>query len=345
MDQQTSDEFDDDAVLDDLSSSEEESESDAHISEDEILNREQHVRASLRGSVANWQYLPVEKNIEFVDVEALLFSTASEEIKIICHRLKHYMRNIFPAVPFEKLTPAQLTVIWITQIADMLYQKINEEGNDTHYSKETIVGFIFHECMIMSYGCSPAKYFEFSTPDRFRKPAICSQVSPETYQDILRCLSATKKSNTSTSGTKAMTWEPPLSPNACLQSSQERIRQFCSKIAYVKGISILSKDDDLIRLRSQKVELALGTCRVRNPKKGFGVLHHALVSLLTGLFIGGHIPNISESTLQAVKCIFNALGKASGEVNLEEQMKGKLPNLVTMDRGYQSSVSLRLQPF
>ena len=53
-----------------------------------------------------------------------------------------------------------------------------------------------------------------------------------------------------------------------------------------------------------------------------------LVSLLTGLYLGGHIPNIGEGTVESVKCLFVALGKATGEINLEEQMRGKIPNIV-----------------
>ena len=109
---------------------------------------------------------------------------------------------------------------------------------------------------------------------------------------------------------------------------------FCSKFGFVKKVSILSLDDDLVRLRSLTVESSIGSSRVRNPKKGYGPQQHGLVSLLTGLYLGGHIPNINEGTVQSVKCLFLALAKATGEINLEEQMLGKIPNIVALDRGY-----------
>ena len=43
---------------------------------------------------------------------------------------------------------------------------------------------------------------------------------------------------------------------------------------------------------------------------------------------------MNEGTVESVKCLMVAVGKATGEVNLEEQMAGKIPNIVALDRGY-----------
>ena len=44
-------------------------------------------------------------------------------------------------------------------------------------------------------------------------------------------------------------------------------------------------------------------------------------------------PNIGEGTVESVKRLFVALRKATSEINLEEQMQGKIPNIVALDRG------------
>ena len=45
---------------------------------------------------------------------------------------------------------------------------------------------------------------------------------------------------------------------------------------------------------------------------------------------------MNEGTVESVKCLFLSLGKSTGEVNqvLEQQMAGKIKNMVALDRGY-----------
>ena len=58
--------------------------------------------------------------------------------------------------------------------------------------------------------------------------------------------------------------------------------------------------------------------------------------------MGGHVPTLNEGTVESVKCLFMALGKAIGQVNLEYQMAGKLPNIVSLDRGYVNKEVLKV---
>ena len=226
-----------------------------------------------------------------------------------------------------------MAVMWITPFLNEFYECVNVDPQLPHYSREICLGFVMHECMIMSYTTSPDSYFSDDTPGRYRKPPLSIHVTKGVYYDILRRISSRYKPQPLPSNF-AETWAPPLSPNIALQRVQESLRMFCSKFGFVKKVSILSLDDDLVRLRSLTVESSIGSSRVRNPKKGYGPQQHGLVSLLTGLYLGGHIPNINEGTVQSVKCLFLALAKATGEINLEEQMLGKIPNIVALDRGY-----------
>ena len=132
-------------------------------------------------------------------------------------------------------------------------------------------------------------------------------MSKTIYFDILRRLSHHYNVSPAESDISE-TWCPPFSPNVKVQHAQEVIRTFCSKFGYVPKKSILSLDADLLRLRSPVVEPSIGSSRIRNPKKGFGPMQHGLVSLLTGMYLGVHIPAMNEGTVESVKCLFLSLG-------------------------------------
>ncbi|KAF1781992.1 hypothetical protein GQ600_19596 [Phytophthora cactorum] len=117
----------------------------------------------------------------------------------------------------------------------------------------------------------------------------------------------------------------------------------------MERISIVSLDDDLIRLRSQSFD-DLGLSHIRNTKKGefdnmelkcyvkltaanvisrFGPVQHGIVSLLTGSFLGGHVAARGESTLEILQ---RSLYGASSESQI------RLPGIIhALDRGYQSA--------
>ncbi|KAE9259312.1 hypothetical protein PF008_g33398, partial [Phytophthora fragariae] len=86
----------------------------------------------------------------------------------------------------------------------------------------------------------------------------------------------------------------------------DTLRHVCSEIGFINEVSIASLDDDLLRLRSNSVD-DLGLTRIRNPKKGFGPAQHGIVSLVTGLFLGGHIASKGESVVDVVKILQRSL--------------------------------------
>ena len=295
---------------------------------DEIL-----VAAGAGQMQQGWEMLPDPPNFQFVEVESFLLDCVKDELKEIRKRTIDAFRKKYPQKSFSQMTASQLSVVWVTPYLNLLFDVVNEDVNRTHYSKEVCLGFILHEAMIMSYNTSAESYFDDSTPGRYRKPGVGIHVSKTIYFDILRRLSHRYNANPAENEISE-TWCPPFSPNVKVQHAQEVIRTFCSKFGYVPKKSILSLDDDLLRLRSPVVEPSIGSSRIRNPKKGFGPMQHGLVSLLTGLYLGGHIPAMNEGTVESVKCLFLSLGKATGEVNLEQQMAGKIKNMVALDRGY-----------
>ena len=77
------------------------------------------------------------------------------------------------------------------------------------------------------------------------------------------------------------------------------VRTTGSELAFVSGVTKVALDDDLLRMRSKKV-LAAGYNHINDPAKGLGVIHHGAVSVGTGLYIGGHVAALKESTLDCV---------------------------------------------
>ena len=146
-------------------------------------------------------------------------------------------------------------------------------------------------------------------------PMASEGISKCRYRDLLRSLSA----NTS---------DMPLEPSDPQKHFMEDVSRICRTIAFVKNKSILSFDDDHLRLRSHGVEDA-GFVRIRNPK-AFGPVFHAIISMGTGLFQGGHIARRNESNTDCAKHCLMSLDHQRLEKNLE------LKQIFACDRGYSS---------
>ena len=112
-----------------------------------------------------------------------------------------------------------------------------------------------------------------------------------------------------------------------LVTSQD-VSRICQMIAFVKNKSIMSFDDDHLRLQSNGVEDA-GCVRIRNPK-AFGPVFHPIVSMGTGLFQAGHIARRNESNTDRAKHCLMSLDHQPLKKNLE------LCQIFACDRGYSS---------
>ena len=93
-------------------------------------------------------------------------------------------------------------------------------------------------------------------------------------------------------------------------------------------MSQIALDDDLLRMRSKRV-IDHGYSQINNPCKGLGVMHHAAVSVVTGLYIGGHVAARGELTLDCV----NILQRSMAGVPSESQIRLH-GNTFFWDRGY-----------
>ena len=123
-------------------------------------------------------------------------------------------------------------------------------------------------------------------------------------------------------------WTKPMEFDINISKAWKKIRQVC-KIAFVKG-SKVAADDDQYHLRSA-LSILFGLVRRRNPKKGFGAVAHGFVSILSRMFLGGHICSSDETTLDAFRQVFKewCSDDESEDINL-------LMTTIVSDREYQS---------
>jgi hypothetical protein len=105
---------------------------------------------------------------------------------------------------------------------------------------------------------------------------------------------------------------PRLKHDRNLAAGLERVCQTSSDIRFVPRITIPSIDDDLLRLQSTKVSL-FGLQHTNNPKKGLGLVHHGIVSICTGLYLGGHIASRGKSTKECIQILLRSLSGASAD--------------------------------
>jgi hypothetical protein len=112
-----------------------------------------------------------------------------------------------------------------------------------------------------------------------------------------------------------------------LANALDTVRKICVKVGFVPSVSVSSIDNDLLCLRSQLVH-HFGLQHTNNPAKGLGVIHHGVVSICTGLYLGGHIASRCESTKDCIQILLQSLSGAPVDARTEVR------NLCAWDRGY-----------
>ena len=215
------------------------------------------------------------------------------------------------------------------------------------FRMEEAFAFLCDTCYLAYYKTSPDQYFTSNPRPRFFKPPF--SLSYKQYRVFLNALKSKETISAFEPGDEVHigefyvnSWDAPLAPNPDLSTAFKEIRQFCASIAFFPGVTLLGVDDDLIRRRSKKVE-ELGFVRGCNPLKGFGPTSHCMLSVLTMMFLGNHIPNCQENQNKSVLLLFMAL--VGNHVSFEEEIAGKITNLVSFDRGYMTEEMVRKLSF
>lgn len=271
-----------------------------------------------------WSHVAVdsyETTIAVDNVDEYLLKKARPEAEIVTTRLMSRMfgrrnRRRDSVVPIDTLQlflqPAML---------GHLKSFINRSIMDQMSSAE-LIQFVKIELLLSFYTCTPGRFFDVANEKLY--PSASAGLTKDRYYEILRAMGS---NGTQSDNNSSARWSEPLKHDRDLAGAMHLARTICSAISYVEKVSILSMDDDLLRLRSRLVE-SFGLSQINNPNKGLGTVHHGIVSLCTGLFCSGHVGSRGESVLECVQILLLAL---SGSSILSQ---AKIECILAFDRGY-----------
>ncbi len=246
-------------------------------------------------------------------VDQHLLDVAQSEIPIVLGRLKAKMfggrnRNL------QNVPPSKFLQVWMdANLLGYTKQYINKNMlSGDPVSNSEILAFLRVELMLSFYSISPSMYFDMAERQNFQSAG--QGMDLQRYTEILRGLS-----RSGASGQQCVcTWTPPRSHDREMAAAMDIVRTTGAELAFVSGVSHqIALDDDLLRMQSKGV-IEHGFSQINNPCKGLEVIHHAAVSVVTGLYIGGHVAVRGESTLDCVKIL---LQRSMAGVSSESQIK------------------------
>jgi hypothetical protein len=230
--------------------------------------------------VGSWEIITdYETTIEIDSIDQYLLDAARTEIPIVLGRLKAKMfggrsRNL-NTIPASKFLQAWMDANFLGYIK----QFVNKNLTGDPVSNSEILAFIQVELMLSFYRVSPSLYFDMDERSNF--PSAGQGMDLRRYKEILGGLS-----RSGTSGQQLThTWTPPMQHDREMAAAMDIVRTTGAELAFVSGVSQIALDDDLLRMRSKRV-IDHGYSQINNPCKGLGVIHHAAVSVVTGLYIG-----------------------------------------------------------
>jgi hypothetical protein len=271
-----------------------------------------------------WTRVPVNSyptRIGIDNVDEYLLTTARAEAEIVVKRL---MTRAFGRRNrlHSSVTAADMMKVFLTPaILGHVKSFVNRHIRDKISSAE-LATFIQVELKLSFYTCTPGRFFDPQNVELY--PSRSAGMTHARYAEVLKSLGSNTSAddNNSSEG-----WTAPLKHDRDIAGVFQLARTVCSAISYVEKVSILSMDDDLLRLRSVLVE-SFGLAHINNPKKGLGTVHHGIVSLCTGLFCCGHVGARGESVVEVVQILLLALTGCS------VLSQATINNLLAFDRGY-----------
>ncbi|KAE9190862.1 hypothetical protein PF004_g21779 [Phytophthora fragariae] len=231
-----------------------------------------------------WSYVTAEgEQVEVNDVDRILLEKAREESSTVIGRL---LQRMFESSEHHlaSVDVACFINAWLdTSILSGLTNYANRSlcGSDA-VAIDDIFKFVEVELWLSFSGITPDAFYSVKNAKYYPPAATVMPLSK--YRSVLTALGNSNLQN----GMDTSHWDAPFTSNRDISNSMEQIRRLCSDIAFVNEVTIASLDDDMLRLRSQLVN-DIGLAHVRNPKKGYGPVHHGIVSVVTGFYLGGHV--------------------------------------------------------
>lgn len=147
-------------------------------------------------------------------------------------------------------------------------ESVNEKARQGFkLTEQGVRKFIITELWLSFYKCSPEFFYDPKNKNVY--PSVNSCLSRSDYENVIFALNNDNGNDfDNANSNKDLTWDEPLQHDQSMAMAMDMLRIHCARIGYVKNVSILSLDDDHLRLRSQKVE-RLELSHLRNPKKGY----------------------------------------------------------------------------
>jgi len=265
-------------------------------------------------STAGWIRV-LEKNhgdvkIRFDPLQRSSLHVAHEEITGVLKALKGATHT-----PSEKdLSPRAVFAYFLTPLARHFLKHVNQvlsRANEPMVTAREIVQFLRVEVAIAWYQHSPTHL----AANRAAAPDFARVFGDgESYRKIIMCLSK------------------PMYEHVDFQVDEgieelEKLLSNTSRVCWVKGISVIALDDDKLRIKAKSA--ATLKIVVKKIGKCFGPVFHTLASVVTGLWLGGYIEKLSDTTDVIFEVLFRRLEGAEHISNVDLKR-----TMITMDRGY-----------
>ena len=289
------------------------------------------------GKIGDWDLLhnaSEEVRIHIGNVDRHLLNCAYDEIEAIVSQLSHRLSikqnangnfNVIPSI--EEMVTLWMDSVFIHQLFDYMNTNLGSYGR-TQMDMHELSNFIQVEMMLSFYRISPGEYYKQSRINAYGRGHF-GGLTYNRYKELISALEHSKKDVEY----NPRKWKVPYAYNSDLKDLQRTICRICTKFGFagIHSKTILSADDDKLKLRSKKVEDE-GLKRTKTKAGAFGPVMHGVVSLTTNMFLGGII---AGDKMGAEDCMKINLYEMSGELD-QSKIDFLYNSIFVFDRGYSS---------
>ena len=271
--------------------SESESEVAALVRREQLSSSRTMRRGEGTGGISGWVYDTPFKDftVEVDDVDLYLQRRYMIEVSTVYRRVLRETRSVQCSDELQELqlSPLQCFRVFVStsllqKIADTVNRVLLNRGLRTTDVYE-LEGVIIMHSLCAAYG-EPVKTIT-SDPASF----LSFPVNARRYHEVWSSMSCTLGKRQRVEFNEHDEWSFLSSEsNAFVMQIESEVSSINRRLCYVPGSTILSLDDDLLRLSSRDVLALTALAQTNNPKKGLGVVNNALCSALTSLFLVAH---------------------------------------------------------
>lgn len=268
----------------------------------------------------DWSFLSPEQLEDFTlsttETDSLLMSTAVPEIKALCRNARHVLNK----PTNDEISLSDLVNYFFEVIIGSIFSAILEGSLPSHdVAGSDLVQFIKALVYTSIYRTTPTKLFK--PANGFLYP-VAAALDSSAFNRVLKAL------KTKRSGANGGTWDAPFSVDPLIRNMEQNLTAASCKLAYIRGTTIISLDDDQYRLTSA-LSQCMGLARINNPKKAFGVVSTNAVSLISSVVLGMRLAGKGESFGDIAQIVLMWMQSAG----LPNQVHGR-NETIALDRGY-----------